>query len=779
MDISGGYGVARVTASHEANVIVVGGQGVSLRWAEGLTDPADLDQYAALGLNAVHIRVGESSAGTLAAASELAAAAEERGLLVVVTLAPGNLMDESGRRLAPNPRAQAYAAAANAFAAMAVEFLGQHPRLIAWGVSVRPYDVVVNDIGFTRYLRDWYPSLAALNISWGTEFTAWDEITMNSARDVDSGLPMGIGRASIDYAYYLELAYADVMSVWSEAIRAADARRPVLAVGLSDYRSIISVRPDYDGIVLATTPAVAEFDRMTSNVHAVDIARRANAFAPIQALNARSAADADAAVAWAGLALSHGAAGIAFTSWSSIRDSAELAAAIEQIAEMADLQGYPQTPLAQAAVLYEPFAGGALVEGRGLYGYLDGVGAGTPTTFFAAARAGTRYGLIDVLRWGQVAELDLSQYGAIIAPAAYYLPEEAQVALQNYVLRGGAFVADAGVGMYQAEGTIDSMPAIIRDIMGLRYLDLEGFRTGEYETRVEYGEVYDPATPTETLRLAPGQETAEEVDPALTRFVQSLELFLTRADVAQYLGEDLAGSLGEGFRVNGVGRGFAVYAPDSMYDMWDGGSDTFVEFHNRILGRGSDLEVVEPMGIWPQIATTFFQDWSVGVASPNGAPVSVLAYGAGNQVYQVPAGAARIDSAAAGDTVELLFPGAPLALARRVPIYVWPQTEEGVTTVAVVEYSRDRIELVVSGTGAGIRVWGGEVQVLGGAALPVQIEVRRGAYSLRAGAAHRVTIEHAMRGRSESVEMMPDPDTGSLTINRTLSQSRILIEPAA
>jgi hypothetical protein len=68
--------------------------------------------------------------------------------------------------------------------------------------------------------------------------------------------------------------------------------------------------------------------------------------------------------------------------------------------------------------------------------------------------------------------------------------------------------------------------------------------------------------------------------------------------------------------------------------------------------------------------------------------------------------------------------------------------------------------------------------VLGGAALPVQIEVRPGPYRLRPADAHRVTIQHAMGARSETVEMMPDPDTGSLLIETTLSQARILIEPA-
>ncbi|MBN2565481.1 MAG: beta-galactosidase trimerization domain-containing protein, partial [Candidatus Eisenbacteria bacterium] len=772
-------GPGRVSASHQSNVIVVNGLAVPLLWAAGLTSPADLDYYATLGLNTVNIRLASASPGAIASASQLAAAAEARGLFVVITLAPRSVSDESGGALAPDPRSQAYASAVGAFVSAAVESLGDYPHLIAWGVAVRPSEVVVNDTGFAQYLRDWYPSLAALNSSWGTDFTVWDEVTMDGARDVDSGLPMGVGRASIDYAYYVESAYADVMSRWREGIRAADAKRPVLAMDLPDYRSIISLRPDFDGMVLRTMPSAAEFDRVTHNVHAVDIARRGNVFAAVQTLDVQSATDAEAAVAWAGLAFSHGAAGVALSSWAAVRDSDELSAAVEQIAEMAGLQGYPQTPRAQAALIYEPFAGGVLVNGRALYGYLDGLAEGTPTTLFSAARAGTRYGLIDVLRWEQIATSDLSQYGVIIAPAAYYLPEEAQIALQNYVLRGGAFIADAGVGMYQAEGTIDSMPAVIREVTGLRYLDLEGFRTGNDETRVDVGEVYNPAVPTETLRLAPGQEEAEEVDPGLTRFVQSLELFLTRADVAQYLGEDMAESLGEGFRVSGLGEGFAVYAPDSLYDMWDGGGDTFFEFHDRVLAHGSDLEVVEPTGIWPGIAATFYEDWSVGVASPYGEPVAVLTYGAGNQVYQVPFGASRIRSAVAGDVEELLFPGAPLASAATIPVHVWPQTEDGVATVSVIEYSPDRIELAISGSGAGVRVWEGEVRILGGAALPVRIEIGSGAYRLPASGAHRVTIEHAMGGRSETLEMMPDPDTGSLAIDATLSQARILIEPAA
>lgn len=764
---------AAATARREGAIISVGGRRTVLMWALGLSDPADLAQYQKTGLNTVYLRISEASPDQLSRVSRFASAAEDAGLMVVLALGPRPLRDASGNEVAINPASNAYADAVQEFVRAAVEGVGEHPRLIAWAAEVPPADVVNNDDGFISYLQGWYSSVSALNSSWGTEYEEWDEVTLGAARDVDADNPDGVGRASLDYAYYRQSAYADAVGAWAQAIGTADPGRLILLGNLTDYRSIISAPARFDGLVLSVYPSTSENDWDSHNVHAVDIARRANQFAAVQTLETTADTSPDALREWAGLALAHGATGIAFSSWSALRDSEELPGAVGDIKAMVSQQGYPLAPKAEAAIIYEPFAGGLVGRAGSLYGYIDGFAPGTPTNLFAVARDGSRYGLFDVLDSDSVATLDLSRYGAIFAPMAFSLSTDAQVTLQNYVLRGGALVVDAGVGMYQAEGITTSMPAVMREILGMRYEDLS--ITQGTEPTLDVGGVYDPAAPTEATPLAPGQE-GQSVDPALTRFVQQIEGFVTRADVAQYLGDSFVGEAGEGFRVRGMGEGFAVYAPDFLYENWDASNEYFNEFHDRVLSHGSDLEVVEPDNTWPGIAATLYDDWSAGVASPGGTPVSVLLYGAKNQIYLVPAGVARVSNLDEADQIELLFPGQPLARAIPLPIYVYPTDEGATVLVSVSRYGRDGIELLVSGTEAGVSVRDGEVLMSGGTPADVEIEIRSGAYAVSADSIHRVTFQ---QGRTpQTQELMPDADTGALIINATVSQAVITIETA-
>lgn len=777
--VGGLSGVRGAVARREANLIRVNGVPTVLVWARDLRDPADLDQYAALGFNTAYVELTDVSAEELARVSSLAASAEERGLLVIVALSPPSLTDERGEVLAIDPLSETYAEAVEAFVTAAVEGMQERPRLVAWSVQAVPASEVVNDdAGFSSCLRTWYGSLNALNRSWGTEYMDWGQITMGAARDVDSGLPEGLGRASVDYAYYREAAYADAMSLWAQRVRAADPGRLVLAGGVVEYRSIISLRTDFDGIVLAAYPGITEPDWRTHNVHAVDIARRANVFAAVQTLAVGPEVSRSQVVSWAGLALAHGAAGVALSSWSAVKESADLQAAVPDVLAMARAQAYPATPKARTAVIYEPLAGGVMNRGRALYGYLDGVTPNSPTNLFVVARMGSRFGLLDILRAGMLEEMDLSQYGTIIGPMVFSLSDEAQLALNSYVLRGGALVVDAGVGMYQAEGTTTSMPSILRGTLNLRYSDRIGISPGDdFEPTVDYGEVYDPAVPTERIPLTPGQE-GKDFDPALTRFIQALEHFVTRADVAEFLGEDFVGEAGEGFTVSAQGKGVAIYSPSFLYEAWNADDLYFNEFHDRVLSSNSDLEVVEPGGVWPGVAATFYDDWSVGVASPEGAPTSVVVSGGGNQVYLIPGGAMRAGTPAEGDRVELLFPGAPVARAVPLPIAIWPLEEGGVVTVSVAQYDRDGIELLLYGTGAQPRLGGGRVDMFGGQQTAVEIEVRGGPRPMSADSMYRVTVQQGARGRlAREFDIMPNPETGSLLIRETIHEARIRIEP--
>jgi len=756
-------------------MVSAGGRRTVLMWALGLSDAAELDQYQKSGLNSVYLQITEVSPVQLAGVSRLASAAEQAGLMVVLSLDPTSLRDADGNEVAIDPTAAGYADAVDAFVRAAVDGVGEHPRLIAWAVEIPPANVVTNDTSFATYLQGWYPSVDRVNESWGTEYTDWSEITLGAPRDVDSSDPKGIGRASLDYAYYRQSVYADALSPWAASLHSADPGRMVFLSALPDYRSIISAPLTFDGMVLSVYPTVAESDWDTHNVQAVDIARRGNQFVAVQTLDSADGS-ADQLTQWAGVALEHGASGIAFSSWPALRDSDALQGAVAYIQDLVKRQAYPEEPKAQAAILYEPFAGGA--EGRfgSLYGYIDGFGPGTPTNLFWVARGGSRYGLFDVLDPDAITALDLSQYGAIFAPMAFFLTTDQQVALQNWVLRGGALVVDAGVGMYQAEGTVTSMPAVMREILGMRYEDLTTVQ-GQTPT-VEYGEVYNPAVPTDVKQLAPGQK-GKEVDPALTRFVQQIEDFVTRSDVAQYLGDNFVGEAGTGFRVRGLGEGFAIYSSDSLYENWTASDPYFNEFHDRVLSWGSAIQIIDPDQTWPGIAATLYDDWSVGVASPYGTMTSVLVNGAANQIYLVPSGVTRVSSSDVGDQAELIFPGQPLARAVPLPIYVYPTGEGTYASVSVKRYGRDGIELVVSGTGAQPQVQGGQVAMAGGSATPVAIEIKSGAYGVSAASAHTVSIQQGGAGSAaQQQEIMPNTDTGSLIISLTVWSATVTITPA-
>ncbi len=754
------------------SIVSVGGRRTVLMWAIGLDDPADIEQYKASGLNTAYVRITDLSSARIASASRLASAAEEAGLMVVFSLAPVSLQNESGATVAINPVSDGYADAVKAFVKATADGVGEHPRLVAWVVEVRPGDVVTDDNSFISYLRNWYSTLAALNYSWGTDYGDWSDISGQSVRDVDSGYAKGIGRATLDYAYYRQSAYADALSPWATALRAADPTRMIFAGSLTDYRSAISVPTGFDGEVLSVYPSVTENDWYSHNVHAVDIARRAGQFAAVQMLETTAGTSADQLTHWAGMALVHGASGIAFSSWSALREDENLRGAIAQIQDTTRKQGYPEEPWAMAAIIYEPFAGGA----QNRYGYIDGFAPGTPTNLFAVARNGSRYGLFDVLGADDVATTDLSQYHTIIAPMAFFLSTDAQVALQNWALRGGGLVVDQGVAMYQADGVVTSMPAVMREILGMRYEDLAIVQGRQ--PMVEQGETYNPAEPTKVRPLAPGQQ-GKDVDPALTRFIQQIQDFATRADVAQYLGDSFAGEAGTGFRVRGLGEGFAAYYPDFLYEGWTASNEYFNEFHNKVLSRNSPIEIVDPDMTWPGVSAALYDDRSVGAASPDGTPLSLLVYGSGNQVYLVPSGMARVSNLDEVNQTELLFPGQPLARAVPLPIYLYPIGEGATASVSVKRYGRDGIELVVAGAGSAANTRGGQVAMTEGNPTQVDLEIRGGAYGMAADSMHAVTVRQgpvALAPRTQ--QLMPNPDTGSLIVRLTVTYASITVKPA-
>ena len=769
---------AGAAARKESNTVSVNGAPTVLMWARGLREAADLDGYAAAGFNTAYLLISGASAEQLAALSALMSEAEARGLSVVAAVTPDALRDSEGQQMAPDPTSEVYTAAVTDLVSKLVSSLGSHPGLVGWSIeAVPPNGFPWNDDGFRAHLRDWYGStLSRLNDSWGASLDDWSDITLSGARDIDAGNPAGLGRASSDAALYREDAYADALDLWARALHSADSGRLVFASALPDYRSIISVRADFDGLILNTYPTVAEQDWLTHNVQAVDIARRGNQFAAVPTLLVDSNSDANRTANWMNEALLHGAAGLALSSWSVVKESEDLRAMVRQIADAIRASGaFPAKPLARIAVVYEPIAGGATRNGQGLYGYLDGLAPDEPTTLFALARLGTRYGQMDVLALSSIGQADLSQYGTILVPMALYLPEAAQVALNDFVLRGGALVVDAGVGMYQADGTVNGVPPVMMELLGMRYTEIAGEnQPGELGSLGEPGQAAEPGI---AIPVGPG-EAGLSIDPDVARFADILGQFLSRPDVRKYLGEEFVGENGPGFRVRGLGRGFAVYTPTFLYESWNADDPYFNDFHQRLLSWRPDLEVIQPEGLWPPVGAATYANWSFGLASPDGSAASIDVFGAPNQLYQVPLGAARTANPEEDERIELLFPGAPLAVARPLPIYVRTQDEGGIVTTSVVRYDAQGIELLINGIGAQANVTPEGVGVNGGDFTNVEIEIRDGPYRLVRGSMHRVVLVEGPRNQVHEETMMPNADTGALVIQATIRWARLTITPA-
>jgi hypothetical protein len=576
---------------------------------------------------------------------------------------------------------------------------------------------------------------------------------------------------------YRQMSYADALDLWAKTLKAADPGRLLFASALPDYRSIVSVRTNFDGLILNTYPNVAEQDLATHNVHAVDIARRANQFAAIPTLWVDSNADRNRLANWMNEALLHGATGLALSSWSAVKDSEDLQGLMKQTADwLRTSTGFPVRPAAKAAILYEPLAGGAQRNGRGLYGYIDGLTPSEPTNLFAVARMGTRYGQVDVLSRESLTTADLRQYGVIFAPMAFYLPEDAQVALHGFVLRGGAAIVDAGVGMYQGDGTLDSIPPVLMEMLGMRYSEEAGKnQPSELGSPGQPGQEGQPGV---AYPVGPG-EAGLTIDPDVAKFADILSQFLSRPDVRKYLGAEFVGENGPGFRVRGLGRGYAVYAPTFLYETWAPTDAYFNDFHDRMLSWQYDLRLVQPDALWPNLGIAYYANGTVGVVSPDGSPAVVDVYGTKNRLYSVLLGAERLPNPEEQNRAELLFPGEALALARPLPIYIRTFEQGAVVTVTVVKYDAQGIELLINGTGSSANVTRNGVSVTGGAATNVEIEIHNGTYALARGSTHHVVLETGPRNRRTEEDMMPNAETGLLVMQASITTGRITITPAA
>jgi len=90
----------------------------------------------------------------------------------------------------------------------------------AWDFDLSPASLA----GFRRWLRGHYPSLAALNAQWGSDFAAWGAVMPLLTDAARARLRDGDGNLSGwgDFKAYMDVAFARALRAGSDAVHAAD-----------------------------------------------------------------------------------------------------------------------------------------------------------------------------------------------------------------------------------------------------------------------------------------------------------------------------------------------------------------------------------------------------------------------------------------------------------------------------------------------------------------------------------------------------------------------------
>jgi hypothetical protein len=422
----------------------------------GLERGGDPGVFAQLGLNTLYIDLQPSDIGDLAPCRQMIREAQRKGLKVIIGL-PTCLT--AGYRVSPWD--DKYSGSVSELITHVVNSLKDEQGLTAWATGhALEKSISYTDADFRLYLQKGYPTLEALNASWGTQFGFWNVISMQVARETDAGRPFKVGRAAIDLADYQARAYHDVMVGWLRSIRAADSQRPVLTGRITLYRSLLSIPDGYDIVCVSMPPDVVESDLVSHNVQGLDMARRGGKFRVLQILRVPSTASPayrdESLRAWIDQAALHGSVGFGLEEWPLLeptysREKRYLPASrrlTNAITACRDLD-FDVKPQANTAIVYSPYAEGLAVTGQPLYGYIRNLLTGEPSELAYVLRTGTRFGVVDYLSVEDLATADLNSYGTLLLPACLKLSTAAEVSLEDYVQLGGAVVGELGLGMYE------------------------------------------------------------------------------------------------------------------------------------------------------------------------------------------------------------------------------------------------------------------------------------------------------------------------------------------
>ena len=711
---------------HSRSQIVIDGDPTPLFWAVGVNAADDLELYAAAGFNTVEIVLAAPTDDTWKAAGDLAQAAASRGMYVLLTLAPPASAFGAAHVSALD---DGYRTAVSAYLQPLVQRGSELPGVVAWVVEAVDAEALrFSQADFWRYLIRWHGSGPGVTAAWGTAIDGPSRLTESFVAEVDSKRPLGVGPAAIDLARYKSQSYADLLDLWAGEIRRLDRKHVILAGRQHTYRSVISVPGSCDGMLLGLYPGVAENDLDTHNVHGVDIARRANQFAALPVLRVSAAPSGARVASWIAQAVLHGAAGIGLTGWDDIRGNESLRRDISQaLLVTQQLKLSPRVPVATAAVLYEPFAAGGLVEGRPLYGWLTGASIHEPGKLIRALGRGTVFGQIDYLSESSIESVSLDRYGVVVAPLALSLTPSEQTALAGYVARGGTVLADLGVALAQS-GALDRLPPELARLFGITFVP--GVHEGAASLLAMSPQVRFPSLRRE-MGTGGGRLPATFDPPLYFVNVQAgaLPVMALWESVPAFAG----------IIARPEDKGWAVYATTRLWQDWLPGNAAFDAFHRDLFGLTSAIALKQAEGVTSQDDVSLFADGSVMLLKRRTEPGEVLLRNPKGTVYRIWGGMEEIRPSSASNNSLLVFGRSGLQVAEPLPIEM--ATDAPRLLVQMVDYSEEGLSFALYGPAT--RVTAHKEAGLGvdaGGAAIAQVRIARGAYRVTRGSRHEIRI---------------------------------------
>ncbi len=739
----------------------------------GLDDVRDVARYADAGFNCAYIEVSDEQFKLSRRwLKSLLDACAKHKLPAIVGFKP--LTDQRGNTVPASPRDLDYRRAAQDLILDVVDYIGDHPALAAWATprSLEKHISYTED-DFREFLAAQYGDLQALARAWDTEFALWRQVTFAKARAVDDLKYLGVGRSTLDIAQYQATSLRETIDLWASTLNRVDGRHPVFAGEQRLYRSLACLPPSVAGVFVGIYPGEAEPDPLAQNVHAVDIARHGGRYRVIFGLGLARELDEGKLKRWALEALLHGAKGIAFRNWRDLAGQPALARALAETLDKARRSGLAEfQPAPSVAVLYEPFAEGlVLPDGTPAYGFLRQFCRGEPNGLMYALRLGHRYGQVDYVMPGELAPA-IDRYGTIFALQTVDLPEAVAQAILGYVSRGGVFVGDLGLGMYES-GTVSLFTPTLRRLLGI-------LRIARVMTTSQNMFVRAQLPP--FLSIPVGARTVS--GPRGFAFdgpVGYAQLTMG----ARPWGQLSVARLGDGtlvqagISINRIGAGYAVFCTARLFATWGPSDPLWERFMDDLLRRRAlVVNVGQKRLLAEDVAVAAGADGSIAALNRGEwqAELTLLAQG--------PPGTLRTrcwtalgqsgPGSPAQATLRALVPPLSVVYMRAVPV----QLSGEPCLARVRRYDEKTIELELRGPEAELKPQGEELIAGPARAVSETITVRSGKYQLKPDSAHEVLVLRAGENTELARLTVKANKQGEIAIRGAFRDAIVRISPA-